>query len=75
LVNWVSCLRPGRLGGLGIKDLDKFSRALIMKWLCHGWDHNDMPWKKMLKISDPTDCQLFFCSIVMHVGDGKNTPF
>jgi hypothetical protein len=30
----------------------------------------------MLKISDPTDHhQLFFCSTVMHVGDGKNTPF
>jgi hypothetical protein len=75
LVNWVSCLRPRRLGGLGIKDLDKFSRALRMKWLWHGWDHNDRPWKKMLKISDPTDRQLFFCSTVMHVGDGNNTPF
>jgi hypothetical protein len=31
--------------------------------------------EKMLKISDPTNCQLFFCSTVMHVGDGKNTPF
>jgi hypothetical protein len=33
LVNWASCLRPKRLGGLGIKDLEKFSRALGLKWL------------------------------------------
>jgi hypothetical protein len=62
-------------GGLGIKDLDKFSRALRMKWLWYGWDHKDRPWKKLLKISDPTDRQFFFCSPVMNVGDGKNTPF
>jgi hypothetical protein len=28
LVNWQTCLRPINLGGLGIKDIDKFSRAL-----------------------------------------------
>jgi hypothetical protein len=46
-----------------------------MKWLWYGWDHNDRPWKKLFKIFDPTDRQSFFCSTVMHEGDGKNTPF
>jgi hypothetical protein len=43
-----TCLRPKKWGGLGIKDLDKFSRA---------------------------DRSLFFCSTVIQVGNGKNTPF
>jgi hypothetical protein len=28
LINWQVCTRPKHLGGLGIKDLEKFSRAL-----------------------------------------------
>jgi hypothetical protein len=74
-VSWSTCLRPKRLGGLGIKDLDKFSRALRLKWLWHGWDHRDRPWKQILKVTDPIDRQLFFCSTTMQVGDGMNTPF
>jgi hypothetical protein len=33
LVNWRTCTRPRKLGGLGIKDLDKINRALRLKWL------------------------------------------
>jgi hypothetical protein len=33
LVNWQACLRRIKLGGLGIKDLEKFSRALRLRWL------------------------------------------
>jgi hypothetical protein len=35
LVNWQTCLRPRNLGGLGIKDLDKFSRAFRLHWMWH----------------------------------------
>jgi hypothetical protein len=31
LVKWKSCTRPKRLGGLGIKDLDKYGRALRLQ--------------------------------------------
>jgi hypothetical protein len=31
LVNWQVCTRPRRLGRLGIKDLDKFGRALRLR--------------------------------------------
>jgi hypothetical protein len=66
---------PKNLGGLGIKDIDKFSRALRMKWLWHKWDPRDRQWKKILKVHDASNRALFFCSTYMHVGNGLNTPF
>jgi hypothetical protein len=56
-------------------DLEKFSRALRMSWLWHRWDSQDKPWKHLLKISDSTDRQLFFCSSEVQVGNGRTTPF
>jgi hypothetical protein len=50
---------PRELGGLGIKDLEKFGRALILKWLWYGWDNVEKPWKHILKIDDYTERQLF----------------
>jgi hypothetical protein len=41
LVNWETCLRPKKLRGLGIKDLERFSRALMLRWLSHVWDQQD----------------------------------
>lgn len=55
LVNWQTCLRPKHLGGLGIKDLDKFGRALRLRWLWHKWDTTERPWKKLLKVSNHLD--------------------
>jgi hypothetical protein len=55
--------------------LEKFGRALILRWLWHSWDHRDRPWKHLLKIYDPVDMQLFFCSTIITGGDGRNTPF
>jgi hypothetical protein len=75
LVNWSTCMRPKYLGRLGIKDLEKFSRALRLRWLWHGWDHLDRPWKHLIKITNQTDMQLFFTSTAIAVGDGRNTPF
>jgi hypothetical protein len=75
LVNWDTCQMPKRLGGLGFKDLDKFNRALRLRWLWHQWDVKDKPWKDILKMKDDTVSQLFFCSTDVRVGNGKNTPF
>jgi hypothetical protein len=63
------------LGGLGIKDLDKFGRALRLRWLWFSWDTQARPWKKLLKFRDKTDRALFFTSTVITVGDGAIPPF
>jgi hypothetical protein len=75
LVNWQTCVRPRKWGGLGIKDLDKFDRALRLMWLWFNWDLKERPWRHLLKVTDATDITLFFCSIVMQVGNGHRTPF
>jgi hypothetical protein len=66
---------PRKWGGLGIKDLEKFSKALRLKWLWLLWDPQDRPGKHLLKVKDPIDRSLFFSSTYMQVGDGKITPF
>lgn len=75
LVNWKTCLRPKRLGGLGIKDLDKFGRALRLRWLWHIWDPCARPWKLLFKTKDQIDRQLFFASTEVALSNGTNTPF
>jgi hypothetical protein len=60
---------------LEIKDLEKFNRALILRWLWFSWDSQDRPWKHLPKVTNKTDMQLFFSSTKISVGDGRNTPF
>jgi hypothetical protein len=62
-------------GGLGIKDLEKFSRALRLRWLWHQWDGKERPWRHLIKVTDKKDRQLFFHSTKDQIGNGKNTPF
>jgi hypothetical protein len=61
LVKGQKCTTPKMLGGLGIKDLEKFSRALRLRWLWYSWSHQDKPWKHLLKATNQTDRTLFFC--------------
>lgn len=75
LVNWKTCLRPKKWRGLGFKDLEKFNRALRLRWLWLNWDTTDRPWRNILSIKYPVDRQLFFCSTVIQIGNGASTPF
>jgi hypothetical protein len=75
LVKWDVCTRPKKWGGLGIKDLEKFGRALRLHWFWFNWDAKDRPWKDLLRIHDQIDRALFFTSTVITIGDGKSTLF
>jgi hypothetical protein len=64
---------PKKWGGLGIKDLERFGRALRLRWLRYCWDDYGISWKNLLKYQDKTDRTLLFASTMISVGNGK-TP-
>jgi hypothetical protein len=66
-------IREGR-GVIGIKDLERFGRALRLRWLWNCWDVVDCPRKNLLKIYDKRYMALFFASTVITVNNGMNTP-
>jgi hypothetical protein len=35
-------VRPKKWGGLEIKDIEKFSKAIRLRWLWYGWDNQDI---------------------------------
>jgi hypothetical protein len=75
LVKWKICIWPKKWGGLRIKDLEKFDRALQLRWLWHDWDSQEWPWKNLLRHQDKMDRALFFASTVISIGDSRNTLF
>jgi hypothetical protein len=75
LVNWLTCLRPRKWGGLGFKDLEKFGRALRLKWFWQSWEEHERQWKNLFQITDKIDRALFFSSTIIHVVNGKDTAF
>jgi hypothetical protein len=36
-VNWAKVCRPKGMGGLGILELERFARALCLRWLWQEW--------------------------------------
>jgi hypothetical protein len=52
-------MRPKKLGGLGLIDLDLFSRALRLRWLWFAWKDPDKPWVGTEPPVNELDRQLF----------------
>ena len=75
LVQWARCLRPKNFGGLGILDLDLFSRALRLRWLWYQWTDTGRPWTGTEPPVNAVDRQLFRASTVVTLGDGKRASF
>jgi hypothetical protein len=44
LVNWPTVSRPKNIGGLGVVDLERFARALRIRWMWFQWRDRDMAW-------------------------------
>ena len=75
LVAWDKIKRPKLAGGLGVLDLEKFSRALRLRWLWFKWTNPDRPWVGYDIPCNETDKQLFRCSTVVTLGDGRTALF
>jgi hypothetical protein len=67
--------KPKILGGLGILDLERFSRALRLRWLWLGWKDENKPWAGMSVPCDDTDKRLFQAATTIELGDGAKTSF
>jgi mannosylglycoprotein endo-beta-mannosidase len=59
LVKWGKTMRPKKFGGLGILDLDLFSRALRLRWLWYQWTTPERHWVGTEPPVDAIDRQLF----------------
>jgi len=75
LVAWDTCKKPKANGGLGVLDLDKFSRALRLRWLWFSWVDPDRPWVGSPVLCSKVDKQLFRSCTTVTVGDGRTAVF
>jgi mannosylglycoprotein endo-beta-mannosidase len=74
-VNWTRSCLPKENGGLGIPNLDKFARALRLRWLWHQWVSTDKPWVGTETPCDDEDKLLFAACTTITIGDGKKANF
>jgi hypothetical protein len=58
-VAWVTVAKPVLFGGFGFVDLEKFSRALRLRWLWFEWTNLERPWNRMALPVNSMDLTLF----------------
>jgi len=75
LVRWAKAIRPKKFGGLGILDIDAFSRALRLRWLWFEWVEPERPWVGTVPPVNAVDRQMFRASSAVQLGDGRKASF
>lgn len=74
-VAWTRVCTPTANGGLGIKNLELFSRSLRLRWLWFAWDNRDRPWRGLPLPADNEDIQLFNAATKVELGNGCKASF
>jgi hypothetical protein len=74
-VNWTKTTLPRDLGGLGLLNLEKFARALRLRWLWQEWTATDKAWVRTEVPCDDTDRRLFARCTRILLGNGKKATF
>lgn len=74
-VAWTKVCVPTEKGGLSIKDLEAFSRALRLRWMWYAWDDRERPWKGLQVQADEKDWRLFNSATLVTVGNGAKASF
>jgi len=75
LVAWENVKKPKLRGGLGVLDLEKFSRALRTRWMWYQWVEPDRPWVGFSVPCSEVDKQFFRCSTRVTIGNGRTALF
>ena len=74
-MNWRRVQRSKRLGGLGVKDLSAFNRALRLRWAWFKWTDQSRPWTGMPVHLNPIERALFQLCTTITIGNGARTSF
>jgi hypothetical protein len=74
-VNWTAVCRPTSLGGLGILNMEKFGRALRLRWPWLAWTTPEKPWVGMENPCNEEDMELFHALTKVNIGDGNKASF
>jgi hypothetical protein len=74
-VNWPAMCRPLDRGGLGITDLERFGRALRLRWLWFKWKTSDKPWCDLELPVDEVDEALFTTATKVSIHTGNKANF
>lgn len=75
LVNWPTACILKIKGGLGILDLEHFTRALRLRWLWFQWKLKDRAWNELELPCDWRNRNFFAAPMVVTIGDGKTARF
>jgi hypothetical protein len=75
LVNWKTVCRPKVLGGLGMTDLERFGRALRLRWPWLQWTDPLRTWGGSKLPCNEADMDLFRAATHITIGNGESTSF
>jgi hypothetical protein len=75
LVRWTNVKMPKSSGGLGVLDLERFSRALRLRWLWFEWTDREWPWVGTEVPCNEEDKQFFRASTIVTIGNGDTASF
>jgi hypothetical protein len=74
-LNWESVCRPKKLGGLGILHLEKFARALRLRWPWFEWRDMSKVWVGVGTPCDEVNMGIFYASTTISIDNGEIAPF
>ncbi|CAD6343674.1 unnamed protein product [Miscanthus lutarioriparius] len=74
-IAWTKVCMPTPNGGAGIIELERFSRALRLRWLWFYWDERGRSWRGLELPVDKQDIALFNAATSVTIGNGEKAIF